>query len=356
MKICINNRKIGKGEPVFIIAEAGVNHNGDISIAKRLIDIAKESGADAVKFQTFIAEDITSISSPKADYQKQTTDRDESQLEMLKKFELSFAEFREIKRYCDAVGIIFLSTPFDQKSVDFLDELGIPAFKIPSGEITNFPLLKQIRQKKKPIILSTGMSTLEEIGNAVDLLKINGANDIVLLHCTTAYPAHPDSVNLRAMKTMHQKFNLPVGYSDHTNGITISIAAVALGATIIEKHFTLDKNLPGPDHKASLEPNELMMMVQAIRDVEMAFGNGIKNPAPCEIENEKSIRRSIVANKDIPKNAIIDQDSIIAKRPGTGISPINFSLIIGSRTKKEIKKDTILTWEDIILKPVNGEK
>lgn len=350
MTIRIHQKQIGNGNPCYIIAEAGVNHNGDIALAKRLIDVAWDAGADAVKFQTFIAEEVISKNTQKADYQKISTSSEESQLAMVKKMELSFSEFRELKTYCDNKGITFLSTPFDHQSIDFLETLDIPAFKIPSGEITNFPYLEQIGKKKRPVILSTGMSTLDEIRQAVTVLRQNEASDIVLLHCTTEYPAPVDSINLRAMRTIHEAFHLPVGYSDHSEGITIALAAAAMGACIIEKHFTLDKSLPGPDHKASLDPDEMKNLVKGIRDIEAAFGTGIKEPTPTEEKNIVAIRKSIVARKDISCNQVIDMESVTAKRPGTGISPAQMSKVIGSRAKRAIKRDAVLFWEDIIFK------
>lgn len=332
---------------IYIIAEAGVNHNGDINLAKRLIEAAKESGADAVKFQTFKAEEIVSLTAEKAPYQINNTGNLESQYDMLKALELSEDAFHELTKYAEERGITFLSTPFDHQSADFLDKIGIPLFKIPSGEITNIPLLKHIGQKKKPVILSTGMSTLGEVEEAISVLKGSGTTDITLLHCTTSYPAPIDSVNLTAMETLRCAFKLPVGYSDHTEGITIPIAAAALGACVIEKHFTLDKNMPGPDHKASLEPDELKAMVKAIRDVEIAMGDGVKVPTDAERENIKVARKSIVAKRDIKSGESLNKDTIAVKRPGTGISPKYFQDIIGKHTRSNIGRDQILNWSDL---------
>jgi len=267
-KIKIANKLIGNGEPVFIIAEAGVNHNGNINLAKKLIDIAKKAGADAVKFQTWLTEEIVTKDAEGAEYQMKTANAKETQYEMLKKLELSQNDFRELKKYADKKKIIFLSTPDEEKSADFLFKLDVPAFKIGSGEVTNLPYLKHIAKKKKPIILSTGTATLNEVKEAVNTIKKAGNDKIVLLHCTTNYPCPLEEVNLRAMSTLKKEFALPVGHSDHTLGIIVPIMATTLGATVIEKHFTLDKNLPGPDHKASLEPNELREMVKIIRDTE----------------------------------------------------------------------------------------
>ncbi len=340
------NQKI-PNKPVFIIAEAGVNHNGDISIARRLIDAAKESGADAVKFQTFKAEEVVCRNAEKAQYQIENTGCSESQYDMIKALELSNEDFIKLKEYADDTCIMFLSTPFDHVSADFLEGLGMPLFKIPSGEITNIPLLEHIARKQKPIILSTGMSTLGEVEEAVNTLEGNGAADITLLHCTTSYPAPVESVNLYAMETMRNAFKLPVGYSDHTEGITIPIAAAALGATVIEKHFTLDKKMPGPDHRSSLEPDELKAMVTAIRDVESAMGDGIKRPSDAEKENINIARKSIVAKNDMEKDIIIDEEMLSFKRPGDGLPPKYMLKIIGRKTKKPIKKDQQIFFWDI---------
>jgi len=354
-KIHLGNHLIGDGEPCYIIAEAGVNHNGDPDRAKSLIDTAAKSGVDAIKFQTFKADSVVTQQAKKASYQKKTTGAKGSQYDLIRNLELSYDVFSELKRYTEKKGIDFLSTPFDIESVDFLDDIGITAFKIPSGEINNFTLLKKISKKHKPIILSTGMSTLGEVKKAIRIIFREGNNEIILLHCVTNYPASMEDVNLRAMDSMRHAFGFPVGYSDHTLGITIPVAAVSRGACVIEKHFTLDKTLPGPDHKASLEPDELNMMVQGIRDVESALGSGIKTPTPSEIENKKTIRRSIVAATEIPKNSVILPNLVTTKRPGTGISPDLLLEIIGSRTNRKIKKDTILSWSDIISDNTSGE-
>jgi len=344
-KIKIAGRPVGEGEPCFIIAEAGVNHNGDINLAKKLIDIAKEAGADAVKFQTFRAEEMVTKNAKKAEYQKETTGTKESQFEMIKRLELTESDFKELYNYTLEKGEIFLSSPFDKVSVELLDRLGVPAFKIPSGEITNSPLLKHIARKKKPIILSTGMSTLGEIEEALEVMRQEGMEEIILLHCVSCYPAKIEDMNLRAMETSKHAFKLPVGLSDHTMGITIPIAAVALGACILEKHFTLDKNLPGPDHRASLEPQELKQMVQAIRDVEKARGDGIKKPTQEEKENKKAARRSIVAKVDIPKGTIIAEEMLDIKRPGTGIEPRYLNLVVDAKAVRGIKQNGAINWE-----------
>ena len=329
----------------FIIAEAGVNHNGDIKLAKKLIAAAKDAGADAVKFQTFKAENVVIKNAEKAEYQK--TVKEESQYEMLKKLELTEEDFEELADYAKKRGILFLSSPFDKESVDLLYELDIPAFKVGSGEITNFPLLRYIAKKRKPIILSTGMAILGEVEEALNVIRSEGVEDIILLHCVSNYPARIEDVNLRAIETLKQAFKLPVGFSDHTLGITALIAAVALGACVIEKHFTLDRNLPGPDHKASLEPNELKEMVQAIRDVEKALGDGVKRPTKDEEEIKRAARRSIVAKVDIPKGTIIAEDMLDVKRPGTGIEPKYIDMIVGKKAKENIRKDELVTREII---------
>jgi N,N'-diacetyllegionaminate synthase len=343
IKIKIADKLIGEREPCFIIAEAGVNHNGDIGLARKLIDVAEEAGADAVKFQIFQAEGLVTTRAEKAPYQKETTGTHESQFEMLKSFELSQRDFGELFDYARKKGIIFLATPFDMDSVDFLEGLRVPAFKVGSGEITNFPLLKHIARKMKPVILSTGMATLEEVKEAVDVIKEEGEEEIVLLHCVSSYPAKIEDMNLKAMETLRNTFKLPVGLSDHSPGITIPVAATALGACVIEKHFTLDKDLPGPDHRASLEPEQLKQMVAAIRDVEKAMGNGIKRPVRDEEENKKVGRRSIVAKVDIPRGTIISADMLDIKRPGIGLAPKYLEEITGKAARVSIKKDEIIT-------------
>ena len=338
--------KIDKGS-CFIIAEAGVNHNGDMNLARKLIDAAVDAGADAIKFQTFTAEDLVIEDAEKAEYQKETTDASESQLSMLKKLELKKNEFKELAEYVREKGIMFLSTPFSQKSVDILEDCGVPAYKIGSGDLTNIPLLEYVAEKGKPIIISTGMATLDEIDEAVNAVRRKGNNDIILLHCTTSYPAKVESVNLKAMETMKSAFGFPVGYSDHTIGITIPIAAVAMGAKVIEKHFTLDCDLPGPDHKASIEPKELRDMISAIHEVEIAMGNGIKKPTDEEIKISKIARRSIVSKTVIPEGTVITEDMLEVKRPGTGIPSKDLKKIVGRTAKENIKKDSVLRWNQI---------
>lgn len=327
---------------VYIIAEVGVNHNGDIRLAKQMIDAAKDAGVDAVKFQTFIAENLVSSCAEKADYQKETTGSDESQLDMIKKLELSFDDFAELKSYCASRNLDFMSTPFDFESIDFLAELGQEIFKIPSGEITNLPYLLEIGKLKQKVILSTGMSTLSEIADALEILKDAGTAEITLLHCNTAYPTPYEDVNLNAMQTLKDVFNLPVGYSDHTPGIEVPVAAVAKGAVVIEKHFTLDKNMEGPDHKASLEPDELKQMVTAIRNIEKALGSSEKEPTESEIINRDIIRKSIVAKKYIEEGEIFTIENITVKRPGDGISPMKWFEVLGMRAMKAFEKDELI--------------
>jgi len=346
-RVRIGDRFVGDGEPCFIIAEAGVNHNGDIELAKKLIDVAKEAGADAVKFQTFKAENVVIKHTPKADYQVENTKSNESQYDMLKKLELSEDEFRELYRYAKNKGIMFLSTPFDFESVDFLEELGVPAFKISSTDLTNLPFLEYIAEKGKPIILSTGMGTLGEIEEAVSAIKNAGNENIILLHCITSYPAKIESLNLRVIKTLKEAFKLPVGFSDHSLGIYAPIAAVALGAVVIEKHFTLDKNLPGPDHKASLNPEELREMIRGIRLIEKALGDGIKRPTSEEMKIKKVARRSIVAKVNIPRGAIITKEMIAFKRPGIGLPPKYYNEVIGKKARRDIKADELIHWWDL---------
>ena len=324
---------------VFIIAEAGVNHNGSLELAKKLVDKAVDAGADCVKFQTFKAENIVSKDAKKAAYQVNNTGKNDSQLNMLKQLELSYDDFVELNNYCKKKGIMFLSTAFDCESIEFLATLDMKMFKIPSGEITNLPYLRKINLYKKEVILSTGMADLEEIQDALNVLK---DCKVTLLHCTTEYPCPYNNVNLKAMLVMKEKFNLEVGYSDHTQGIEIPIMAVSMGAKIIEKHFTLDKNMEGPDHKASLEPDELKKLVQAIRNVEVAFGDGIKKPQESERKNIEIARKSIVAKCDIKKGEIFSENNITVKRPGNGISPMKWDEIIGTYAKKDYKEDELI--------------
>ena len=325
---------------VFIIAEAGVNHNGDINTACKLIDAAAAARADAVKFQTFRAADLVRLDAPKAAYQKNGAHPDESQLDMLKKLELNEDAHRELLAHCRQRGILFLSTPFDCHSVGLLDRLGLPLFKIPSGEITNLPYLRKIGALRKEIILSTGMANLEEIAAALHVLRTAGApKRITLLHCNTEYPTPFADANLRAMTTLAAAFTLPVGYSDHTLGIEACIAAVALGAEVIEKHFTLDRALPGPDHRASLEPHELDAMVKAIRNISLALGDGKKIPSASEQRNSAIARKSIVAARTIRQGEAFSEDNLTTKRPAGGLSPMLWDQIIGKTADRGFQKD-----------------
>ncbi|MGB4660452.1 MAG: N-acetylneuraminate synthase [Mobilitalea sp.] len=318
----------------YIIAEAGVNHNGDVALAKEMIAAAKKAGVDAVKFQTFVSKNLVSQFAPKAQYQKLATGQEESQLQMLQKLELSFEHFRELNEYAKRIAIDFISTPFDLESIDFLATLSMPFWKIPSGEVTNKPYLMKIEQTKLPIILSTGMCTIEEIAEALVIFQDYSRADITLLHCNTEYPTPFSDVNLRAMKTIANNFGIRVGYSDHTQGIEVAIAAVALGAQVIEKHFTMDKTMPGPDHKASLEPEELAAMVKAIRNIEAALGNGIKQPSPSEQKNIAIARKSIVARNNIQKGELFTEENITTKRPGDGVSPMRWFDLIGKTSNR----------------------
>lgn len=326
----------------FIIAEAGVNHNGSFELAKQLVDKAVWAGADCIKFQTFNSKNLVSKNAQKAEYQKKTTDSSESQLEMLKKLELSKEEFIELRDYCNQKGIMFLSTPFDLESIDFLASIGVKTWKVPSGEITNYPFLRAIGKRKESVIMSTGMCTLDEVRDSLNVLNEFGTTDITLLHCTTEYPAPYDSVNLKAMLTLQKEFGYKVGYSDHTNGIEIPVAAVAMGASVIEKHFTLDKNMEGPDHKASLEPEELRQMVLSIRNVEAAIGDGIKQPSEAEKKNIAIARKSIVAACEIKKGEIFTEENLTAKRPGNGISPMNWAEVMGKDAKRDFSEDELI--------------
>ncbi len=329
---------------VLIIAEAGVNHNGSITLAKELIDAAKSCGADIVKFQLFHADELVVPSAKKANYQIKNNKEDETQFEMLKNLELTFKEQKELKNYCDKKNIEFLSSGFDLESLKLLKELDLKRYKIPSGEITNLPFLKFIGSQKKPIILSTGMSNLEEINMALEQLYKAGTKtkDITILHCTTEYPAPLNDVHLRAMQTIQNNFNVKVGYSDHTLGIEVSIAAVALGATVIEKHLTLDRSLSGPDQNASLEPSEFSNLVNSIRNISIALGTSEKKIRNCEKKNLPLVRKSIVAKKNIKKGEVFSMDNLSIKRPGTGISPMKMNQIIGIRSKRDFRVNDLI--------------
>jgi len=329
---------------VFIIAEAGVNHNGSIELAKQLIDVASEAGADAVKFQTFKADTLVSKGAQKANYQKETTDAQESQYAMIKKLELDIDTHKELIAYCKEKNIMFLSTPFDLDSVDLLNDLGLLIFKIPSGEITNLPYLRKIGALGKKVILSTGMADIGEIEDALDVLVEAGTKkeDITVLHANTMYPTPMEDVNLKAMVTVGKTFDVAYGYSDHTLGIEVDIAAVAIGASCIEKHFTLDKTMEGPDHKASLEPDELKAMVKAIRNIEVALGSSIKKPSPSEKPNIEVARKSIVASQPIKKGEILSEENLAIKRPGNGINPMRWDELIGSVARKDYDVDELI--------------
>jgi len=327
---------------VYIIAEAGDNHNGDFHLALKLIDVAVGSGADCVKFQTFVTEEVISRRAKKAEYQKASTGSDESQFEMVKKLELSFKDFQDLNAYCQSKRIQFLSTPFDLPSIAFLDTLDMPFWKIPSGEVTNLPYLLAIAKTKKPVVMSTGMCEMMEIKAAMEVLRANGTPKITLLHCNTEYPTPFEDVNLRAMLTMKEHFGVDVGYSDHTKGIEVPIAAVAMGATIIEKHFTLDRNMQGPDHKASLEPQELADMVKSIRNIEKSLGNGVKVPSPSERKNIEIARKSIVARCTIKKGDFLTEKNITTKRPGNGISPMRWFEVLGTKAIHDFGEDDLI--------------
>ncbi len=341
----IAGRPIGCGQACFIIAEAGLNHNGDLNLAHRLIDVAVQTGADAIKFQTFTAERLVTTNAPKAAYQLETTSASESQFEMLRRLELSADAHRALIAHCLEKHILFLSTPFDEASVDLLETLGVPAFKTPSGEITNLLYLRYVARKTKPMIVSTGMAFLGEVEAAVRAIETAGNHSFALLHCVSTYPSNPADTNLRAMQTMARTFNVPVGYSDHAPGIEVSLAAIALGACIVEKHFTMDRNLPGPDHQASAEPAELAALVRGIRIVEAALGDGRKQPAASEANTAMVARKSLVAACDIPAGATVSQTMIALKRPGTGLPPAMCEFLIGRSTRTTISAGTLLTLD-----------
>ncbi|MCR5293956.1 MAG: N-acetylneuraminate synthase [Lachnospiraceae bacterium] len=326
---------------VYIIAEAGVNHNGCFELACKLVDAAKSAGVDCIKFQTFKSQNLVSSNAQKAEYQKGTTG-DGSQVDMLKKLELSYEEFLLLKAYCDKTGITFLSTPFDLESIDFLNSIDMPFWKIPSGEITNLPYLLALAKTGKPVVMSTGMCDMAEIRAAIKVLRENGTKDIKLLHCNTEYPTPFEDVNLKAMETMKNAFGLDVGYSDHTKGIEVPIAAAALGAVVIEKHFTLDRNMDGPDHKASLEPDELAGMVSGIRHIEQALGTGDKKPSLSEKKNIAAARKSIVAKRKIKMGDELTKDNITVKRPGSGISPMKWFEVLGKKAVRDFEEDELI--------------
>lgn len=326
----------------LIIAEAGVNHNGDLEIAKKLVRTAKGCGADIVKFQTAKLSSLVTKTAEMAEYQKENIGKTTSQKEMLSKLLLPYEAFVELAAYCKEVEIQFLSTPFDIESIDFLHGLGCSVWKVPSGEITNYPYLVAIAKLHQPVILSTGMSTLQEVADALRVLRENGAGEVTLLHCTTQYPTPYEDVNLNAMLTLQDAFGCPVGYSDHTPGIEVPVAAVAMGATVIEKHFTLDKTMEGPDHKASLEPLELGAMVSSIRHIEVALGDGVKQPVAAELANQKVARKSIVAACDIKAGETLTEENLTTKRPGTGINPMRWNEVIGTKAIRDFGEDELI--------------
>lgn len=335
---------------IIIIAEAGVNHNGSLATAKQMVAAAREAGADYIKFQTFCPEKLVSGSAGKAEYQKETTGAGESQLEMLQKLALRQEDFLELEEYCQEQGIGFLSTPFDLDSIHFLDKLNMDFWKLPSGEITNLPYLLEIAGTGKPVVMSTGMCRMEEIAAAISCLKKAGTTEITLLHCNTEYPTPMRDVNLKAMKTMEDEFHLPVGYSDHTQGIEIPIGAAALGACVLEKHFTLDRTMEGPDHRASLEPGELKAMVAAVRNVEQAMGTGKKEPSESEKKNIAIARKSIVAKTAIKKGDVFSSENLTAKRPGNGISPMQWFALTGQAAGRDYAADELIDEEELTKK------
>lgn len=345
MHILIGSRKIGPGLPCFVIAEVGVNHNGNLDTALKLIDIAADAGADAVKFQTFAADRLVTRDAPKASYQHETTADAESHYSMIAKLELSAQDHHRLVRRCEERGILFLSSPFDEQSADLLHELQVPAFKIPSGELTNLPYLAHIAHFGLPMIVSTGMATLGEVETAVELIRSEGSPPLVLLHCVSNYPAAAADVNLRAIGTLSQAFGVVAGYSDHTLGLEVSLAAVALGACVVEKHFTTNRDLPGPDHRSSIEPAQLRNLVAGIRVVEAALGDGCKRPTPSEASIAAVARKSIVVVRNVAAGVELLGDDLSVKRPGTGVPPALRDAIVGRRAKIPIAAGSLLSWE-----------
>ncbi|MDP2652776.1 MAG: N-acetylneuraminate synthase [Candidatus Omnitrophota bacterium] len=342
----IADRRIASDQPVFIIAEAGVNHNGDLGLAKKLVDAAKKAGADAVKFQTFKAENLNTRKAPKSTYHVETTGKAGSWFDLLKSQELDRTQHEAIIRHCRKAGILFLSTPYDEESADLLDDLDVPAFKVASTDANNIPFLKYLASKKRPVLLSTAMCTMEEVGASVRAVAKAGCRELVLFHCTANYPTAPENVNLRAMKDL-EKFGVPVGYSDHTMATVTAAVAVALGARAYEKHLTLDKNLPGPDHRASATPEEFGEIVRTIRGAEKVLGDGRKRPLACESENRKKLRKSVVALSDLPAGSFLTRATIGVKRPGTGLEPKHFEALLGKKIKKPLKQDDLITWQNL---------
>jgi len=341
-----DNSLAGKAGSVFVIAEAGVNHNGDIELAKKMIDAAAEAGVDAVKFQTFKTDLLVSPDVRQCDYQKRNTGMEESQYNMLRRLELPREGHHTLKDYCESKGLMFISSPFTEDDVDFLDELGILVYKIPSGELNNLPFLRRVAKKGRPMIVSTGMATLSEVKKAKQVMNDAGNDDIIFLHCTSNYPAAPESLNLRVLNTMRQELGAPIGYSDHSEGYVASIMAVALGACVIERHFTLDKNMEGPDHRASLEPSELAEMLRLVRIAEVMLGRGEKKCTDEEEAVRKLVRKSIFAKQDIPRGWVIRKEYLEAKRPGDGIPPSEFNNIVGKVAKNDIMANALIKRDD----------
>lgn len=338
-------REIGPGRPCFIIAEAGVNHNGDVDLAKRLVDAAHEAGADAVKFQTWITEKLVAPDAPMAAYQKENLGNSQTQFEMLKSLELTQDQFRDLKSYADQRGILFFSTPDEEDSCDFLVELGVPLIKIGSAEVTNLPFLHHVAAKLKPVILSTGMATLVEVESAVRAIEKSGNRQLVLLHCVSNYPADSAECNLRAVETLADAFGYPAGFSDHTEGINVAVAAVARGSCVIEKHLTLDKNLPGPDHRASLDVVEFTAMVRAIREVESALGDGIKQPAASELATRRAVQKAIVAARDIKAGKLITSDDLVLRRAAGGLAASDLARVVGRQAACDVKSNHAITLD-----------
>jgi N,N'-diacetyllegionaminate synthase len=340
----VEGRRIGDGSPAFVVAEAGVNHNGDIDLARRLVDAAAGAGADAVKFQTFRTDALVTADAPKAGYQAETTGEG-GQRAMLARLELTAGAHAGLRDHGRGRGLVFFSAPFDEASADLLEQIGVPVFKVPSGEITNFPLLRHLAAKGRPIILSTGMSTLDEVDQAVGTVRAAGDPPLALLHCVSAYPAPAAETNLRAIDALRVRFGCPVGLSDHTLGTAVALAAVARGAVIIEKHLTLDKTLPGPDHRASLDPAEFGALVRAIREVESALGDGNKRPMPSEADTRRVARKSLVAARPIKAGERLTASDVAIKRPGTGIAPAELPRVLGRSLRRDLAADDLISWE-----------
>ncbi|HZF04735.1 MAG TPA: N-acetylneuraminate synthase [Patescibacteria group bacterium] len=340
----VGDRRVGGDARVFVVAEAGVNHNGDVALALALVDAAADGGADAVKFQTFRTDALVSRAAPKAGYQVETTGGGESQRDMLARLELTLDDFARVQERCAKRGVVFFSAPFDEASADALERLAAPLFKVPSGEITNLPFLRHVAAKRRPMIVSTGMSTLAEVAEAVAAIRAAGDPPVALLHCVSAYPAPPGEMNLRAMDTLRERFGVPVGLSDHTLGLEVALAAVARGAAIVEKHLTLDKAMPGPDHRASLDPGEMAALVRGIRTVESALGDGDKRPTPSELDTRRVARKSLVAARALRAGERLTADAVAVKRPGTGIPPAELDRAVGRRLRRDVAADEVLEW------------